>query len=715
MTLAQQTQKLQKYIQEKSNIFDIEEWEISKIYQELIDCLSDHNHLYYIESKPIISDVEYDQLFDYLKKIEEYFPYMISANSPTQKLINQIQSDFQKAEHKAQMLSLENSYNSQDLIDWEQRTNRILEKAWVEQNPTFYVEPKFDGISIELIYQDWVFIQAITRWDGIIWEDVSENIKTIKSIPKILKQTIPWTISFRWEIMISKSELKRINQERELEWLQIYANTRNLASGSLKQLDTSITASRNLQCFVYDILYSKLNNLENIKIEELWFSQYPTIISNAKINEVVKTCKDPKIKEWLQSQDIDFDGLVIKVQSSKIREELWSTAHHPRWAIAYKFPAEQVSTQIKSVDFQVGRTGIITPVANLEPINLSGATISRVSLHNFDFIKNKNIYQNDFVRIQRSGEVIPYIVWSISERRAENTEKILPPTNCPICNNLVKNIDIHYYCQNPVCPAQIKEKILWFVSKDCMDIEWIWESIVEILVDNKIISNFADLYKLEDFETERIVRRFPWFADKKISEIQKQLAESKKKEFWRLLNGLWISWIWKKTAKDISLQLSQIIENKQWLKSITEFITNPEFLNEIYGIWEKIIEGIISYWKENLELLEKLEGLWLNFWFDQETENKISNESFSISGSFDVARNKIIESMEKNWYRFDSSPNQKTKYMLIWENAGSKLNKAEELGLEILNSRPQITNSFPFLLETQDKKIKNWPAQLGLF
>jgi len=575
MNLSQNTQNLQNYIKENPNPNIISESKISKIYQELIDCITDHNHLYYIESDPIISDFEYDQLFDYLKKIEQSFQYMISWNSPTQKLINQIQDDFKKAEHKTPMLSLENSYNTEDLRERENRILKILEKAWVNQELTYYIEPKFDWLSIELIYQDWKFLQAITRWDWLIWEDVTENVKTIKNMPKKLQWNLWWTISFRWEILISKSELVKINKEREKQWLQLYANTRNLASWSLKQLDPNITASRNLQCFIYEILNTSVISprpaeqrgtetkwneetssntnkdfSQDMAIEmtnkSLWLPTYPEIKISNNIQEIIKICNNPETKNRLQKEDIDFDWLVIKVKENHLRIIIWSTAHHPRWAVAYKFPAEQVSTQIKSVEFQIWRTWIITPVANLEPVNLSGATISRVSLHNFDFIKDKDIHYNDFIRLQRSWEVIPYVVWSIKERRnnivpltngdKRGSKLITAPENCPSCWTILTPVDMHYYCQNPDCPAQIKEKIIRFVSKDCMDIEWIWESIVEILVNHNIVKNIADLYKLLDFETERIVRRFPWFADKKITEIQKQLQESKNKEFRRLLN-----------------------------------------------------------------------------------------------------------------------------------------------------------------------------------
>lgn len=712
--LSIQTQNLQEYIKKNPNPYDISESNIKLKYQELIDCIIDHNHLYYIESTPIISDIEYDHLFDYLKKIEEYYPFLISSDSPTQGLVWQIQEWFKKAKHKIPMLSLENSYNAEDMREWEERIKRILNKKGITKR-NYIIEPKFDGLSIEIIYENWNFKQAITRWDGIMWEDVTKNVKTIKNLPKRINTT--WITSFRGEIVIRKSELEKINKERQSKWLVIYANTRNLASWSLKQLDPSITASRKLECYLYDVIYSEVD----LNIKELELPVFNLDIETHNINnidEIIKICEDNKTKEYLNNQDIEFDGLVIKVQEHNIREEIGSTAHHPRWAIAYKFPAQQITTQIKSVDFQVGRTGIITPVANLETVELSGAKISRVSLHNFDFIKDKDIHHNDWVWLQRSGEVIPYIVGVIKEKRSENSQQITPPTHCPSCNTELTNIDIHYYCTNKECPAQIKEKIIWFVSKECMNIEWIWESIVDILVEHGIVKNIADLYKLLDFETERVVRRFPWFADKKVTEIKKQLEESKKKEFWRLLNGLGISGIGKKTAKDISQAIVEKDPSCNKLESVNKYLTDTEFLDGIYGIWSKLVEQIIKYFNTNQELLKTLEKLWLNYNPNgsNSTEPTDIKWTFSITGSFPFSRPEVTKEMENNGYKFDSNPIQSTQYMLVWDKPGSKLTKAEEMGVEIIKWWDNILKKFNFLkdMKKEEKKPK-WPEQMWLF
>ncbi len=335
-------------------------------------------------------------------------------------------------------------------------------------------------------------------------------------------------------------------------------------------------------------------------------------------------------------------------------------------------------------------------------------------MHNFDFIKEKDIHYNDYIRIQRSWEVIPYISWVIKESRT-NENLITAPENCPSCWNKLKNIDIHYYCENPNCPAQIKEKIIRFVSKECMDIEWIWENIIDILVEHNIIKNITDLYKLLDFETERVIRKFPWFAEKKIVEIQNQLKDSKQREFRRLINWLWIPWIWKKTAKDINKALWEKFKEKTNLNDITQYLTDHEFLIWIYWVWDKIVDWIIEYWNNNKDLLEKLENLWLNFNCYSQKESTNSKWHFCITWTFENSREDIIKSMENNWYIFDSNPNKNTTFILVWEKPWSKLTKAEESWIEIINDWNIITERFNFLKHMQNKKDSNWPVQIWLF
>lgn len=764
MTLSEQTQHLQTllWIQDLSNIENIE-----KVYQELIDCIIEHNHRYYIQNTPIISDFEYDQLFDLLKKIESEFPQIISSNSPTQVLIWQISDWFEKASHKTPLLSLENSYNTEDLQDFDNRIQKELTKEWIYKY--FYiVEPKYDGLSVELIYHNWVFEQAITRGDWYIWDDITENVKMIDNVPKRLTQDLK-LLRVRWEIMMPKSVLKSINEQREQDWLESFSNTRNAAAGSIKLLDSWEVKKRKLVCFVYDLLEAidENNDICEPDLKLLWFSQVELSFWKQTIWWVQEICTRAETKQDLESLDYDFDWLVIKLQENKVqitdkedsnnsqslfsvsetknintqesislRKILWTTQHHPKRAIAYKFPAQQASTQILSVDFQVWRTWIITPVANLQPVQLSGVEISRVSLHNFDFINEKDIKLHDFIRIQRSGEVIPYVTWVIKERRSWIEEPISAPLFCPVCHSPIINIEMHYYCTNPWCQAQIKEKLIHFCSKDAMNIQWIWDSIVDILMQQNLIHNVADVYKLNGIQTQIYLKKIPWIWEKKLYEISQQLEESKHKELWRVINAIWIPHVWKKTAQDIAEFLCN--KNAKNLSEIEEILTNNELMQQINWIWEKTVIALEEFFanQQVKEMLNKLEKIGINFWinnnwWDNELQkapffhvNSITNDqnsnTFSITWIFPLSRETIRSSMEQHWYTFHDQPKKDTNFLLCGDKPWSKKQKAESLWIKIYESWNEILEIFPFLSNIrEEQKIantkNNQPSQMSLF
>ena len=756
MTLSEQTQYLQTFL----NITDLTKLQnIGEIYQEFIDCITEHNRRYYLQNTPIISDFEYDQLFNFLKRIESEFPQLISSNSPTQALIWQISEWFEKAEHKTPLLSLENSYNTQDLKEFDERVQKALTKEWIYKY--FYiVEPKYDGLSVELIYKDWEFKQAITRGDGYIWDDITTNVKMIDNIPKFLNQNLK-LLRVRWEIMMPKSVLKKINEQRELDWLDPFSNTRNAAAWSIKLLDSGEVKKRKLVCFVYDLLEAEDENWNTIEpeLKDLWFNQVNLPFGKQTIWWIQEICTNSETRQELDQLDYDFDGLVIKLQENKpkmveltheeknqslfpigwetveksisLRKILWSTQHHPRRAIAYKFPAQQASTQILSVDFQVWRTWIITPVANLQPIQLSGVEISRVSLHNFDFINEKDIKLYDFVWVQRSGEVIPYITSVIKERRNWIEEKISAPLFCPACNSPIINIETHYYCTNPECPAQTKEKLIHFCSKEAMDIQWVGDAIVDILIQQNLIHSVADIYTLSDIQTQIFLKKIPWIWEKTLYEISQQLEESKSKELWRKLNALWIPNIWKKTAQDIEKFLQE-----KWAKNLSEIegiLTNEEVMLQIDWIWEKTIIALKEFFanKQVKVMLEKLESSWVIFSTTlEESDNHIKTvktlyqdqrKSFSITWTFKFSRELIKTEMEKNWFIFHEQPKKDTDFLLCGEKAWSKREKAEILWIKIYDSREEITNAFPFLwnLKFEEKNFNTWknnqPNQMSLF
>jgi len=725
MTLAEETIKLQNYIKLNNNLETKSEREISVIYQQLIDCVVDHNHLYYIDNNPTLSDKEYDELFDYIKKIEEYFPSLISGNSPTQTLIGQIAEWFNQAKHSTKLLSLENTYNAQDLLDRDERVRKNLDKSVIlseaknpgniDENKIIYsIEPKFDWISVELIYKNWKLHQAITRGDGLVWEDITSNVKTIKNIPSKLADKLD--ISVRGEIMMPKSVWRKLNEERETNWEQAFANTRNAAAWSIKLLDSWEVSKRWLVCYVYDILDMVILNEakypETIDLKQLWIPTFDRKKTSDNIQDVINICLDEETKTYLDNQDCDFDGLVIKVEDNTQREIIWTTEHHPRRAVAYKFPAQQVSTQVLSIDFQIGRTWIITPVANLSPVQLSWATISRTTLHNFDFVNTKDIKVGDYVRLQRSWEVIPYIVWVIKDKRNWSETTVNPPTKCPVCNSKIINEDIHYYCSNDNCSAQIKAKLEHFVSKNCMDIMWIGDSIIDVLVDQKLISNIADLFQLTDPSNQILLQKFPWFGNKKVSEIWNQLIQTREKPLRRLLNWLWVWHVGKKTAIMIVDNLinhySLQDQDLSPLENLTKHITDPDFLNSISGIWEKTVQEITAFFdnKYNLEILKKLEEFWLNFdpiKYYKDKENLwifewLNNWSFSITGSFPISRENIVEEMQKHWRTFHENPRKDTEIILVGEKPWGKKTKAQELEIKIIENRNAIIQDFPFLL-----------------
>lgn len=725
MTLSETTIELLDFIKQNPNPTLLDSDLLAHTYQNLIDTLIEHNHLYYIESSPIISDYEYDQLFSYLKNIEEIAPHLITSNSPTQSLIGQISEGFAKADHRTPLLSLENSYNAQDLTNRDTRIKKILEKS--DQNCSFFyrLEPKFDGISCEIMYQNWLLTQAITRGDGKTWEDITINAKTIKSLPKKLTQQI--NIRLRGEIMMPKSQLSALNLSREALGLNSFANTRNAASWSIKLLDSAEVERRNLICFIYDILESDTNQT----IKEIWL---PTFDLPEKfqhfdnIQSVIDTCLNPELKSFLDEQDFDFDGLVIKItdknlpdgkDQTSIRTLLGATEHHPRRAIAYKFPAQQIAAKISSIDFQVGRTWILTPVANLEPVNLSGVTISRVSLHNFDFIKEKWILNWDFVRIQRSGEVIPYVLSVIPSRRNGTESEIFPPKLCPSCKTPIISQDIHYYCKNPDCPAQLKEKLLYFVSRDALDIAGFGDSIIQLLIEQNLLNSFADFYTLTKVENQILLRKLPSFWDKKISELISQIELSKTKPLRRLLNALGIPNIWKKTAQDLSTYLAQ--KKVTNLTSLINELKNTEQLWAIYGIWDKVATDIAAFFSspKTLDLLYKLENFWLNFSaVEDQTSNTEQNQnslSFSITGTFPLSRTEIANQLIAKGYQFNENPIQTTSFILIGEKAGSKADKAQKYNIKTYNNREEIVKTFNIKLpEAQNKKTPT-PVQWGLF
>jgi len=733
-----------------------------KYYFDLIQTINYHNNLYYLESEPIISDGQYDMLFDFLKKIETKFPEIIDSQSPTQRLNNQIQSDFKQEKHLKEMLSLENSYNAEDLNDRNDFLLRQLTKVEI-QNYSFVVEPKYDGLSIELVYKKWKFFAWITRWDGIYGEKVTQNIKTILNIPLFIPkfQDIE-KISFRAEIVMPKKSFEKVNSQRLAEWENLFANPRNAASWSLRQLDSRITASRWLISYVYEILYcsedlwlkTQKQSLEFLK--EAGFGVNPNYKIFDNIEQVVEYCMDPKVKDLLENGEIEYDGLVVKINELEIHKLIWSTNHHPRWAMAYKFPTKQVSTRILDVEFGVGRSGAITPVAILDPVNMWWVKVSRASMHNFDYVAQKDICIWDYVWVQRSWEVIPYILWVIKEKREdcivsdfeyifENGQtyylyhwqkkdiwmlisdcvvRILPPAKCPVCNTDTVKIEweVSLYCGNINCLSVIKEQLLHFVSKDCMNIDGFGDKFVELLVENGIVSLFSDLYNLEQPQTKLKILALPLMWKKRVSDILLQIQKSKTNPLRRIINGLGIKFVWKKSAKIIEKAIyDDLVIISQWnshtledvlewfnYKCLDRYLTDEVFLNNIYGIWIKTVNSLKAFMskQQNIEILKSMEenGLKFNNFTSQlnSFQNELTDKRFSITWKFDFSRPQIVQILENFGAVFDDQPTMETDFILVGEWWWSKLVKATKYWVSVIDWLSLLFQKYPFLKEWFD-------------
>lgn len=707
-------------------------------YDKLIETIIWHNHLYYIDNKPIITDTEYDRLFAILKTYESYHPEHIRDDSPTQRLIEQyeIQNNFKKSNHQLPILSLQNTYNTNDIIDRYESITRILRKkieisdqhthlSWEIEQLTFSLEPKYDGLSIVLTYEQGKLVKAVTRGDGYTGDDVTININTIKNLTKIISEKE--RVIVRWEVMMPKSVFKKINNTREQNWEDVFSNTRNAAAGSLKLLNANEVSKRWLLIYIYDIL-----QWPKAIIQE--FQNLNTLINHTAqgffLNDIINIIQTNKIKETLLNADVDFDGLVIKLNNHVLRNLLWETNHHPRRAIAYKFPAQQIATKIEHIERQVWRTGILTPVAHLTPTNLSGVTISRVSLHNRDFITSKHIHINDRVRLQRSGEVIPYIISVINQRRNGNEIPLnLNHIYCPSCNtkaekkeNIVgtktnPSITTQLICPNADCPGILKEKLKHFVSKNAMNIASIGDATLEILINQKIIQSLSDLYTLTNPETLFILKRFPGIWEKKVDTFIEEIEASKYNSFWRFLNALWINGIGIKLAKEIEKYLWYRPTPLRTIEQFFAVITTREFLTSIYGVGEKLIIEIQERYshKKNKDLLNNFAQYGIipqlptqeNIW-------KIQEKTICITGTFPITRSELEYYIKQAGFHFTWNITKTTDYLLVGTNSGSKKDKAWPNTKVITNIQEiysLLNISAPLFDEKKEIEWNEWKMQ----
>lgn len=653
-----------------------------KRIDELIELINYHNEKYYNQDAPEISDAQYDELMKELIKLEEENPNLKRIDSPSNRVGGKPLDKFEQIVHKIPMLSLSNAYSAQDLKDFDKRV-----KDMVSSDVEYVVEFKIDGLSVGLTYNNGKFEKGATRGDGVVGEDISKNLMTVKTIP--LKIEDDSELVVRGEVYISKDNFKKINNQQEEQGLQLYANPRNLAAGSLRQLDPKLTAKRPLDIFVFNLEYG-----ENLEFKT--HSESLEILSNQgfSVSPNYKVCKSIQdviehIEYWTENRDkLDFeiDGMVIKVNNIKQRESMGYTAKSPRWAIAYKFPAEKKKTKILDIIVEVGRTGTITPTAVLEPVRLAGTSVSRATLHNEDYIKEKDIRINDTVLVQKAGDIIPQVIEVIKDERDGSEKEFNMPDKCPVCSEPTIRIEgeAAVKCINMSCPAQIRRGIIHFVSRDAMNIDGLGESIITLLLNEKIIEDVADLYTIKKEDIINLER----MGEKSATNLINSIQSSKENDLWRLINGLGIKFIGVKGAKILANSFKDL--DKIMEANVNELINLEEF-------GETMANSVIEFFKEekNISVINKLKESGVN-------TKTIENENSSIEKIFEgmkivltgtlptLKRNDAKEMIESRGGKATSSVSKSTTFVLAGEEAGSKLIKANELGVKVIDEEQFI-------------------------
>ena len=667
--------------------------EIERIYQ-LREELHTHNYNYYVLNSPVISDIEFDHMMRELQDLEAKYPETYDENSPTMRVGSDINKDFEQVEHRYPMLSLGNTYSEEEVTDFYERVRKSL-------NEDFEIccEMKFDGTSISLTYENGKLVRAVTRGDGVKGDDVTNNVKTIRTIPLVLKgDNYPKEFEIRGEILMPWGVFEKLNKEREAREEPLFANPRNAASGTLKLQNSSVVASRKLDAYLYYLLGDNLpcdGHYENLQEARKW---------GFKISDTTRKVKTLQevfdfIKYWdteRKNLPVATDGIVLKVNSIRQQKNLGYTAKSPRWAIAYKFQAEKALTKLQKVTYQVGRTGAITPVANLDPVQLSGTIVKRASLHNADIIESLDLHEGDMVYVEKGGESIPKITGVDIASRTPDSMPVKFITHCPECGEPLTRFDdeaAHYCTNEDSCPPQIKGKIEHFISRKAMNIEGLGPETVDLFYQEGMIGNAADLYNLREQDIARLER----FGEKSAQNIMAGLEASRQVSFERVLFALGIRFVGETVAK----KLARSIKNIDTLMSATK-----EELMAIDEIGEKIAESIIHFFssEKNRELVARLKAAGLKMEMEAEETAAVSNilegQSIVISGVFAVhSRDEYKDIIEKHGGKNVGSISKKTSFILAGENMGpSKLEKAQKLGIKIMDEK-----EFLELIENAEK------------
>lgn len=649
---------------------------------ELSESLHHYNYMYYVKSESLVSDFEFDMLLKELEELESKFPELIDSNSPSKRVGGTVVKHFETVKHRFPMLSLSNSYSKEEIIEWEARI-----KKTIEHDIEYVCELKYDGVAIGIRYLNGVFHSAVTRGDGSQGELVSSNVKTIKSVPLTLQGEVPSDFEIRGEIFLPLQEFERLNKERAKESLALYANPRNTASGTLKLQDSKVVSKRNLDCYLYG-MYEERSS---------YTSHYQAVLGAGKMGFKVPLPEQRKIEKVKDVEGIlafidfwdderkrlpfEIDGIVIKVNAYNQQEELGYTAKSPRWAIAFKFKAERVETKIESVSYQVGRTGAVTPVANLKPVYLGGTTVKRASLHNAEQIEKLGLHENDSVYVEKGGEIIPKIVGVNIAKRKINAQKVVFIEVCPACNErlIQEEGEAQHYCKNTTsCPPQLKGKIEHFISRKAMDIDGLGAETIDTLVEKGLIKDISDLYVLEFNQLIDLDR----MADKSVNNLLDGITASKLQPFEKVLFGLGIRYV----GETVSKKLAKAFKT---MDCIVE--ASYESLVETDEIGEKIARSIREFIEDekNIILIEKLKHAGLRFEKEEEVRASsiLESQTVVISGTFErYSRNEMKQLIEENGGKNGSSISKKTSLLVAGANMGpSKLKKATDLGVEIID------------------------------
>ncbi len=681
-------ERTRRYLKDLNKLKGASREEAEKFIEELREVIRYHDYKYYVQASPVISDYEYDQLFRLLRDLERKYPSLVSPDSPTQRVASEISGSFPEVSHYAPMLSLDNAYGEEELIDFDRRVRELTGEEEIE----YSVEPKYDGAGIALVYENDIFVRGATRGDGEVGEDITPNLRTIKSIP--LRADFSAfgirLIEIRGEVLISRDEFRKMNEERLEEGLTPFANPRNASAGSIRLQNPAEVAKRKLHAVVYQVSYVEpefsfpKTHYEAIKMLHLlgFKTPFPDMKVFSDIRRVLDYCR-----EWEERRDeypYELDGMVIKVNKRSLYESLGFTSHHPRWAIAYKFKARQATTQIIEVIFNVGRVGTVTPVAKLEPVQIGGVTVSSVSLFNEDFVREKDIRVGDMVLVERAGDVIPYVVEVIKEARKGDEKPIIYPEKCPSCGSKIVKLpgEVAWRCINISCPAQVIARLKHWGSREAMDIRGLGEQTAKALYAHNLVKDVGDLYFLKPFDFAKL----PGFADRSAMNLYEAIQNSKNRGLDRVLYGIGIRYVGLTTAR----KLAQAIESIWDLRSMGE-----EKIMEIEGIGEIVARSIKEFFsrEENLKVIEKLEKAGVKLRRDRlEIEGPLRGKVFVFTGSLDsFSREKVGEIVERLGGTFSNSVTSKTTYLVVGKDPGrTKIEKAKKLGIQTLTEQEFI-------------------------